>query len=294
MLTHSENLGKGHALKTGLDYIWKNYPANSVVVTLDADGQHTVPDAIRCIERAQAEPGSLVLGCRVFHGDIPLRSRFGNKLTRMVYRLSSGVSVSDTQTGLRAFSAEMIPFLLTISGERYEYEMNVLLECPKVNLPIREVPIATIYENHNSGSHFHAFRDSFRIYRDILKFAGSSFISFLVDYSLYSLLVIVTASWGTSSIPFSNITARIISASINFTINRNLVFHSQKSVLHTGTQYFLLASCILCGNTILLSWLVNTVGLNRFGAKLITELIFFTLSWIIQKTIIFRKRVSRS
>lgn len=290
VLKHPENCGKGRALKTGLAYIQGKYPADAVVVTLDADGQHRVEDAVRCAQAAEESPGSLILGSRSFREGVPLRSRFGNTVTRFVYRLSSGVSVGDTQTGLRAFHTELIPFLLMIEGERYEYEMNMLLECPRRGVPIREIPAATVYEDNNSGSHFQTFRDSYRIYRDILKFAGSSFVGFLVDYGLYSLLAVVTSPLGSIGVPVSNVAARIVSASVNYTINRRFVFHSRDSVLRTGSRYFLLAAGILCGNTLLLGWLVNGAGVNKFAAKLVTEVTFFILSWLFQKTVVFRKK----
>lgn len=109
VLTHEGNRGKGQALKTGLSYIFDRYPPSAVVVTLDADGQHTVDDARRCAEAAEAAPDSLVLGVRTFGRSVPLRSRMGNRLTRLVYRLSSGVRLQDTQTGLRAFPPPSSP-----------------------------------------------------------------------------------------------------------------------------------------------------------------------------------------
>ena len=94
----------------------------------------------------------------------------------------TGVAVSDTQTGLRAFSAELLDFMSRISGSRYEYEMNMLASCAKKGIPIREVPIRTIYhDKENSCSHFRRIRDSVRIYRELFKFFLSSFSSFLLD-----------------------------------------------------------------------------------------------------------------
>ena len=58
--------------------------------------------------------------------------------------------MKDTQTGLRAFTTNMIPFMLEIEGQRYEYEMNVLLTASKA-FPILEVPIETVYINDNEG-----------------------------------------------------------------------------------------------------------------------------------------------
>ncbi len=291
VLIHETNKGKGEALKTGLSYIQRHCPENSVVVTLDADGQHSVTDAIRVAEAASSDTGSLILGCRRFCGDVPKRSRFGNTVTRLVYRTVTGLNVSDTQTGLRAFHTVLIPFMLEVKGDRYEYEMNVLLKCARSKVPIREIEIATIYFDNNSGSHFSTLKDSFIIYRDIIKFAASSLTGFVIDYGLYSLLVTLTGGLGSAvSIPLSNITARIVSSSVNYTINRRFVFNNTDSVGKTAVQYFTLAACILAGNTLLLSLLVNSLGINEYAAKIITEITFFVTSFFAQKFFIFAKK----
>ena len=289
LITHAENRGKGAALKTGLEYIRKSYPADAVVVTADADGQHLTADILSTARFACENPGALILGVRDFGAGTPLRSRFGNIITRRVFSASTGVKVSDTQTGLRAFSADMIPLLLSVGGERYEYEMNVLLECAGKHIPIREIPIKTVYFSNNSASHFHPLRDSFLIYRELLKFAASSLTGFVVDYGLYSLLVSVTGSLGAISAPLSNICARIVSASVNFTLNRQLVFRHKGHFWRDAAMYFALAGCILAANTLLLAFLVNTLGWNKYLVKIITEITFFTISWLVQKFIIFRR-----
>ncbi|HOP12129.1 MAG TPA: bifunctional glycosyltransferase family 2/GtrA family protein [Oscillospiraceae bacterium] len=294
VLAHEKNKGKGSALKTGLAYIQETFPQNSVVVTLDADGQHKVEDAIRVCEKAEADDNCLVLGCRSLK-KMPSRSRFGNTVTRFVFHMSTGVKVGDTQTGLRAFSTKLIPFMLQIEGERYEYEMNMLLECSRNDVPFREVEIETIYFENNAHSHFSTIKDSYRVYRDIFKFAASSFTGFLIDYGLYSLLATLTAGW-VIGIPFSNITARIVSASANFAINKHYVFKSKDSVVKTGAQYFILAACIMLCNTALLTLMVNVIGINRYAAKIFTEITFFVFSWTIQRFVIFKKnkRVSET
>lgn len=290
VLTHTVNGGKGRALKTGFEYIAANYSADSVVVTVDADGQHSPEDALRVCAEADAHFDALVLGSRSFTGNVPLRSRFGNAFTRGVFRLAAGRRVNDTQTGLRAFSARWIPTLLKIPGDRYEYEMNVLLFWAKEKRPIREVEIATIYLEDNRSSHFSAVKDSVRIYGDILKFAASSLLGFCVDYGMFGLMSLLTSGLGTAvAVPLSNITARCVSATVNYTVNRKLVFRSSAGVVRSAAQYFSLAACILAGNTLLLSVLVESLGWNRYVAKLLTELTFFSISWLAQKFWIFRK-----
>lgn len=289
VLSYPENKGKGHALKFGLQYIQEHYSGDYFIVTLDADGQHAVSDALRICDTAESKPDTLVLGSRLLQEKIPLRSRFGNTVTRFVYGIATGLHIHDTQTGLRAFSAQLLPALLEIPGERYEYEMNVLLEFSRRKLPIEEVTISTIYFDNNSGSHFNAVKDSYRVYKEILKFSASSLTAFLVDFGLYTALTAVTGGTGAASLAFSNISARIASASVNYTINRKYVFKSKKNNRQTAPRYFLLAAVILFGNTVLLSLLVHFLHMNRYWAKLLTEVMFFALSWLVQRSVIFRK-----
>ena len=169
ILTHETNRGKGAALKTGLNAIAKKGGTDYVVVTLDADGQHSIEDVIKVTEIAAQNRDALILGTRGFDTHVPVKSRLGNDITRCVFSFVTGVKVQDTQTGLRAFSNSDVEFLRQIEGDRYEYEINVLLEYAKHRKKICEVPIRTIYLDDNKSSHFHAVRDSFLIYMEILK-----------------------------------------------------------------------------------------------------------------------------
>lgn len=291
LLTHSENMGKGCALKTGLAYIREHYCGEYVVVTLDADGQHTVADAVRLCQAAEEAPGTLLLGSRSLRHGVPLRSRLGNGITRMVFRFSTHMKVRDTQTGLRAFGSRLLPKLEAVDGARYEYEMNVLLECAFSHIPIREIEIETIYLDGNAASHFDPVRDSCRVYREIIRFSASSFIGFITDYALYSLLLVLTGGLGAAlSLRISNIAARIVSAGVNYTLNRKLVFKSRGNVIKSAVKYFTLAGVIMLGNTYLLGFLVEDLGINRYAAKIVTELTFFSMSFLVQRFIIFPKR----
>ncbi len=290
VLEHEVNRGKGRALKTGMEYIRKHYD-NYVVVTMDADGQHALLDAFRLCCYAQEEPETLMLGSRKMDREVPLRSKLGNTITRGVYRLATGKKVYDTQTGLRAFTEQLMDRMLGIQGERYEYEMNVLLEFSKNNTPIREVRIRTLYLNNNAGSHFNTLKDSFRIYREIILFSLSSFTGFLVDYGLYSMLLLFTAGLGSAvSICLSNVVARVVSAGVNYSMNRKLVFRSEEGTAKTASQYFALAAGILAGNTLVLSLLTGLTGIDPMAAKILTEMAFFLVSWVVQKYVIFRRK----
>lgn len=285
VISYMPNRGKGYAMKTGFEYIKEHFPEGGVVVTIDADGQHKVEDALRLCQRVDERPDALVLGSRKLVGKVPLRSRFGNFVTRCVYHVSTGLKVHDTQTGLRAFHTSMIPQMLEVTGDRYEYEMRVLLEFARRHITMEEIEIQTIYINDNSASHFNPFKDSFRIYKEIFKFSAASLISFAVDYLLFTLFTILTLP----PVP-ANVLARVASGTVNFCLNREFVFKSKGNIFKAAIKYILLAAFILAGNTALLWVFINVCNMNDFVAKIITELIFFTVSWVLQKCFVFKKK----
>jgi glycosyltransferase involved in cell wall biosynthesis len=175
VLRHPANRGKGAALKTGFRHIAEAYPGRHVVC-VDADGQHAVADILRVAGHARTTDRT-VLGVRRFDGDVPLRSRVGNAVTRMLFRAATGRGVQDTQTGLRAYPGSLLDWLQSVPGERFEYEMNALLHAARCGHPIDEVVIATTYHDDNASSHFGSITDSVRIYRPLLGFAAASLLS---------------------------------------------------------------------------------------------------------------------
>ena len=145
------NRGKGGALKTAFAWFLEHTGEDLGVVTVDGDGQHTAADALRCARELEAHPDSLVLGVRQFDGaDVPLRSRIGNQATIWCFRVLCGVGVSDTQTGLRSIGTDFLRALCTVPGDRYEFETNMLLATSRLGIPIREVPIRTVYLEQNA------------------------------------------------------------------------------------------------------------------------------------------------
>lgn len=170
VISYSNNCGKGSALKTGFRYIQNNFDSY-VVVTMDCDGQHIIKDAKKLYDYNIDHTNELVLGSRKLDHNVPVRSRLGNGITRNVFSFVTKVKIFDTQTGLRSFSDELMPIMISIDGNRFEYEINVLLECAIKKIKIHEIWIETIYYNNNSGSHFNTFKDSYKIYKQIILYA---------------------------------------------------------------------------------------------------------------------------
>lgn len=288
VLTHGKNRGKGAAIKTAMRYIQNEVWGCDVIGVMDADGQHMTADMMALAEFSRKHRGALALGVRDVGRKMPLKSRLGNQITRGVFRLVSGLKVSDTQTGLRAFSPELIPELLQVEGDRYEYEMNALMAFARAGIPIVEFPIHTIYRDQsNSCSHFRALADSVRIYKDILKFTLSSLSSFALDYILFFVIMLFLPKEA-AYVLFANVAARMVSAYYNYAMNCRFVFHAAKRA-GTAAGYFALAGLILAGNSILLEIFVNVLHVSVYPAKLLTECLLFLASWLVQKGVIFRK-----
>jgi len=168
VLTHERNKGKGRALKTAFEYILKNRNVHGVI-TADADGQHSVEDVINIAKKMADVQNGILLGVRDFDQDhVPARSYAGNKITSFLFQLLFKIKLQDTQTGLRGIPIKMLPFLLSLEGERYEYEMNMLIAAAKRKIPIRQIPIQTIYINKNKSSYYHPFKDSLKIFSIII------------------------------------------------------------------------------------------------------------------------------
>lgn len=287
---HIENLGKGAALKTGIEYAAKNYPDACGYVTADADGQHTPEDILNVANVLENNPDRLIMGTRDFSKKkIPVKSRWGNRITSLAYLLSTGQRCPDTQTGLRGIPKKFTEICLSISGCRYEYEMNVLLEIGKSGIPFVEVPIDTIYLNDNKASHFHAIKDSVRIYLNILKFSLSSFISAIIDNSLFTLLMSVAFTTTSLGILEATIISRVMSGCVNFIINKHWVFQNKNSESKAAVQY-----AILFLSQMILSWFfvssLSSLPIHLTIIKIVVDTGLFFLSYTIQKNVIFHEK----
>ena len=181
VLRHAVNFGKGRALKTAFNYYLNECNDFAGLVTADSDGQHAAGDIIKCINELSG-CSSLILGCRDFSKkNVPVKNKIGNKITRNVFAFFCGIKVTDTLTGLRAIPAELVNEMIVIPGERFEYEMNMLIECSNKKIKIKEVLIETIYPENNHSSHFNKVLDSIRVYKTFIKYIISALSSFLLD-----------------------------------------------------------------------------------------------------------------
>ncbi len=270
LLHHPQNLGKGAALKTAFRWFLEHRQGYAGVITVDGDDQHHPEDTRACAEE-MLRSGKVILGCRDFDlPHVPDRSRKGNKITCWVFKMLCGMTISDTQTGLRAIPADAVRAFCGVKGDRFEYETNMLLAMKEQGIAYGEVKIRTVYIEENQSSHFRAVRDSVRIYKLLLghffRFAVASLLSAVLDigvYSLVSWLMRDVDNWTVAVVPF--VVALAASSCVNFLLNKNLVFHNHGSVAKTAGKYFALVLMMLCLRFLLsngLYWLLH-IGTER-------------------------------
>lgn len=289
--THPVNKGKGTALKTGIQTAIERFGAGNSYVTADADGQHLPEDIRKVADALEIHPDRLALGTRDFSGnDVPLKSRWGNRITSAFFRLTGGVSCPDTQTGLRGIPAVLESLALSVEGSRYEYEMNFLADASRM-AGLELVPIQAVYENGNKESHFRPVADSIRVYGRFLRFAGASLSGAAVDVGLFWLLFRMLSLPQTSAVLAAAVLARICSGSVNYVLNRIWSFRSRNAVGKEAVRYGILFICQMgasAGTTAFLSALF----LPEMAAKVLTDTFLFFLSFNIQKNWVFRKEAA--
>ena len=307
VLRHAVNLGKGRALKTAFNHcllasggitggagsVCRGIPG---CVTADSDGQHTPADILACARGLCENPETLILGCRDFDApSVPVRSSFGNKCTRRVFRYLLGLNVSDTQTGLRAIPVFFMKELMQVKGERFEYETNMLIETKNLNIPIREVAVETVYIEENRTSHFNPVKDSVRIYLVFGKFLFSSLSSSVLDLLLFQMFCMTFLPFGEdvcgiSYIVAETVCARVISAVYNFLINYRVVFQSKGNLAVTAGKYLLLAVCQMFCSAFLVDALYGLTGGTEMFVKMPVDILLFLLSFVIQREFVYRRK----
>ena len=285
VLRHAINRGKGEALKTGFNHVLTHYPTSAGVVTADADGQHLPEDIHKIALALQHDSAALHLGVRQFKGDVPLRSRIGNTVTRGVFRIFGGREVSDTQTGLRGIPVPMLSKFMGIKASRYDFELEMLLSVCRDRARIVETPIATVYENGNATSHFNPIIDSFKIYFVFLRFSALSLTTALLDYIVFTMV------WQTAgNLLISLLCARLVAGTFNFTLARKMVFKSRNNLTREAASYVLLVISLMAVSYGLVQSMTHFLHMNVYVSKLIAEGGLFIASFSLQNLLIFTKQ----
>ncbi|MEZ5355486.1 MAG: bifunctional glycosyltransferase family 2/GtrA family protein [Bryobacteraceae bacterium] len=287
VVRHAVNLGKGAALKTGFNACLVAFPDAIGVVTADADGQHSPADTMRVAEALAANPTELVVGARAFEGKVPWRNLLGNRITQAVFRVLAGVSLSDTQTGLRGWPRKLCQMSMRIGVNGYDFELEALMRGRREGLirqPV-QIPIRTIYTDGNRSSHFNPLLDSMRIYYVFLRYCASSMAAASVDYVLFLWTLAVTGS-----IAHGMIVARSGSIVVSFLLARKAVFQSHANWAGSLVRFVGLVAVMGVVSYNLIQAMHTYAGVPVTLAKMIAEGSLYLGNFAIQREFIFTNR----
>ena len=298
VLQHEWNQGKGTAIKTAMKYVLRDKTMKKLdiagIVTVDGDCQHRALDVKKVCLKMLQKKDSIILGCRDFNDKrIPFRSRFGNKLTSKIFSFLCGIKLSDTQTGLRAIPYCFIRQMICVGGGRYEYETNVLLEIKRQGIAYAEEKIQTIYIENNQSSHFHPLLDSIRIYNIIFKFVLSSFSAFLIDISVFTLLLSLLSKimvLENKTVLAATAGARMISSLSNYFMNKKIVFRGKQG-MQTLFKYYLLCVIQMFLSYGIVTRAIEILSVSSAGritaVKILADSILMLVSYQVQIRCIF-------
>ena len=267
---YTPNRGKGEALKCGMRYIKERYQAPYTVITADADGQHRVEDIVKVADAAAEHPDSLILGKRLLDKSSPIKSRIGNGITRVLYRLTTGRRIYETQTGLRAFSDRLLPRFLKLPGHRYEFEIDMILDAS--NADIIEVDIQTVYFDNNAASHFRPLQDTVSLNKEFLRYKLPSINAGLAGLLLFVLIVNFGGAW-----ILACVLSRLFTILLKGGLNRVVPFAEKPSV----GRYVLTSGIVLLCDIGVMAALVS-VGVNVFAAKVLSGIVMIFVSTIVR------------
>ncbi|GEM_PF-5953422 len=290
--------GRGGALKTAFAHI-KNSgdcTADDCVVTLETNGRGA-EDALATVEKLklahEAEPDALVIAEREFAGGFPIKSRLLRASTRLVYAMTTGVRLKDTLSGFRAFPVKLIDELLEIEGDGDEYEAKQLLRLAKQNIRIAQTETAAVYTRENwSGS---AIRGVWSVCKTFFSFVGSSFMSWLIDYTLLLILhsVFTNATNGVGITLFGMtlepklpaiVIARTVGSTVNYILNSKVVFRSKSRF--RLIKYIINTAVMLTLNYILLR-IITAAGVPLAAAQILAQLVVYPLNFMSQRKFVF-------
>lgn len=161
-ISYPSNKGKGYAILTGIRQALEQ--GFEYVITIDADGQHFAGDIPVFVEAVEKEPGTLWIGARNLQADnMPGKNTFANKFSNFWFKVETGISLQDTQSGFRIYPIQRLKNIRLLT-RRYEFEVEVIVRAAWKGIPVSNIPIHVYYPPQEERvSHFRPFQDFTRI-----------------------------------------------------------------------------------------------------------------------------------
>lgn len=271
--------GRGNAIKSGLKYIKEKYRKNTLIVTMDGDGSHTIEDVVRLCNECMIAQDTFFLGKKEELKE--WEHKINNFFTKTMYRVSGGESLSDTTTTLRAFSYNLIDLLLTVKGEKDDFEANVLITCASHKVKIKEVDLTKEKENITSDEKEKTFEKGIDLLKENTKKLNTfniPWVSYLIDFVLFLFL----NRFIEGHIIITNLFARVISSLFSFNKERVHKIDLEKALKQFTVKTF----ALLFLETLLLLLFVKIIHLPIFVAKLFSEILYILFDYGVQEYIL--------
>ncbi len=161
VLDNIVNRGKGFSLRKAFAEAIRLGFENAI--TIDSDGQHLPSDIALFIETATQKPGALLMGSRNMEQEgVPGKSSFGNKFSNFWFKVETGLTLPDTQTGFRLYPLAPLK-RMSLFTTKFETEIEVIVKMAWKDVPIVPINIQVIYDKDERVTHFRPFRDFTRI-----------------------------------------------------------------------------------------------------------------------------------
>jgi glycosyltransferase involved in cell wall biosynthesis len=172
LVRHSAHQGRGAALKTGIRYFLEHLRHYTGLVTASAAGEYAAEDVLRMARALHRSPKLAIVAAREFPtanwGNRTQASPLADRVLRLLFRVFTGIAVSDVQTGLRGLPTELLPRLLRIRGRRFDYELATLLHIARSGYPLAEHAVPARVEEHSADPEFRPVSDSISMLRALL------------------------------------------------------------------------------------------------------------------------------
>jgi glycosyltransferase involved in cell wall biosynthesis len=146
VVCHPRNMGKGAALRTGFKTALQN--DTKIIITMDADGQHNPAEIPKLLEPIRSGEADMVNGSRYVGGNgrnTPAYRRIGQTVLDRATNLNSGIKITDSQSGFRAFAAHTLPYF-RFKQNGFSIESEMLADAANAKLKVKEVEIGVRYD----------------------------------------------------------------------------------------------------------------------------------------------------
>ncbi len=294
--------GKGNALKAGFAYYLDHDRGKyDGIITLSANVRFPVESVEHVAEGLQKERENgtqgLVLGSRDFSdAGLPRASRFGSKISQFISNVLLGIHLKDCMTGLRGIPDTQVELCLGIPGSGYEYETSMVLQFE--NIGYREVEARTLPAPPGAERVYRRGKDTFYIVLTMMK-RFLMFTAVSVSVSIFDIFLFwIFTEYVFTDVPFciiwSTILARIISATVNYIVNRQVVFQTNEDRRKSAAQ-FLVLSIAQCLTSALLVYLLEKISSgNAVGLKVLVDVMLFFVNYKVQQKFIFVKETQQN